>query len=70
MEAREEKKVAVMIPEDLFADISKSIQNKGFSKVDDFVTYVLRIVVGKQNTEMEKEDEDAVMRQLKGLGYI
>jgi hypothetical protein len=70
LEPSEEKKVAVMIPEDLFDDISKSIQNKGFSKVDDFVSYVLRIVVGKRASDFQKEDDEVIMRQLKGLGYV
>ena len=63
-------RVTVSIPEDLYESIKKRIEGKGFSTPDDFVTYVLRISLGKQPDASETADDEKVIEQLKALGYI
>jgi len=63
-------KKQISIPEDLYEDIRKSIEGKGFSTVDDYVTYVFRIAMGKKSSDVQDTDNDKVMEQLKALGYI
>jgi Arc/MetJ-type ribon-helix-helix transcriptional regulator len=70
LEGQTNEKVSVSIPADLHAQIKKSIEGKGFSTVDDFVTYVLRVTMGKQLVKPESADDGAVVDQLKALGYI
>ena len=70
MTSATEKKVPVNIDQDLFNMISKSISGKGFSTVDDFVNYVLRIAIGKDQGELSEEDTSAITDRLKALGYI
>ena len=62
----------VKIPQDLYDDITKAVAGKGFSTVDDYVTYVLRITLGKKQagTSDQQSDDENVMKQLKALGYI
>lgn len=62
--------VTVHIPRDLHDEIAKSLESKGFAKVDDFVVYVLRVTMGKQAEVMDKEDTKSVTERLKRLGYI
>ncbi|MGD0477839.1 MAG: CopG family transcriptional regulator [Nitrososphaerales archaeon] len=64
------KKKAVAIPEDLYEQIQGAIKGKGFSTVDDYVTYFLRISFGKQPQKEEEGDDSKVIDQLKALGYI
>jgi len=69
----EDKKIAVMIPEELYRLIQEEIKNTGFSKVDDYVTYMLHVKLGKKSVKSSsttKEDEDKVIEQLKSLGYL
>jgi len=72
-EENDEKHV-VKISSDLYLDIKKAIQDTGFASVDDYVNYVLRMVVGKQDSEekegLSQEDSEAVASRLKALGYI
>jgi len=70
MENQPNERVSISIPADLHAQIKKSIEGKGFSTVDDFVTYVLRVTVGKQPAKPENADDSIVVDQLKALGYI
>jgi Arc/MetJ-type ribon-helix-helix transcriptional regulator len=65
-----QKKIAVMIPEDLHRQIKLLIQGKNFSTVDDFVTYTLRISVGKVAEKGEVEDDAIIKERLKALGYL
>jgi Arc/MetJ-type ribon-helix-helix transcriptional regulator len=64
------ERISVSIPADLHAQIKKSIEGKGFNTVDDFVTYILRVTMGKQPTKPENSDDSAVVDQLRALGYI
>lgn len=63
-------KKTVAIPADLYEQIRKSIEGKGFSTVDDYVAYFLRISFGKQPQKEEAGDDSKVIDQLKSLGYI
>lgn len=64
-------KISVAIPEDLYESIKKRIEGKGFSTPDDFVTYVLRVSMGKQqDSSAPVDDDEKVIEQLKALGYI
>jgi Arc/MetJ-type ribon-helix-helix transcriptional regulator len=65
-----EKKITVNLDSDLYQIIESSIKSKGFSSVDDFVNYVLRIAVGKQKSELTQEDTESITARLKALGYI
>jgi hypothetical protein len=62
--------VAVRIPKELHDEITKSLQGKGFSTVDEFVVYVLRVTMGKPAEDLDKEDTKTVTERLKRLGYI
>jgi hypothetical protein len=62
--------VAVHIPKDLHDEITRSLQGKGFSTVDEFVVYVLRVTMGKPSEDLDKEDTQTVTDRLKRLGYI
>jgi hypothetical protein len=62
--------VVVHIPKELHGEITKSLKGKGFSTVDEFVVYVLRVTMGKQSADLEEEDTKAVTERLKRLGYI
>ena len=70
MESQPTERIPVSIPADLHAQIKKSIEGKGFSTVDDFVTYVLRVTMGKQLDKPEDVEDSGVVDQLKALGYI
>lgn len=71
MSSTSEKKTTVNIDDDLFASIEEAIKGKGFSNVDDFVNYVLRIAVGKRTEEgLSQQDTEAITSRLKALGYI
>jgi Arc/MetJ-type ribon-helix-helix transcriptional regulator len=70
LESQPNELISVSIPADLHAQIKKSIEGKGFSTVDDFVTYVLRVTMGKQPVKSEDVDDSGVVDQLKALGYI
>jgi hypothetical protein len=63
--------VEVRIPRDLLDEITVTLHGKGFSTVDDFVVYVLRVAMGKQAQELqEAEDTKVVSDRLRKLGYI
>src|SRR5712692_6461414 len=70
LESQPTERIPVSIPADLYAQIKKSIEGKGFSTVDDFVTYVLRVTMGKQPDKPEDVEDSGVVDQLKALGYI
>jgi hypothetical protein len=62
--------VVVRIPKELHDEITKSLKGRGFSTVDEFVVYVLRVTMGKQSEHLEEEDTKTVADRLKRLGYI
>ncbi len=73
----EEKKgrfTTVSIPRPLFDKVKRQIDGTGFTSVSSYVTYVLREIVAEKSSEEEeaftKEDEEAVKRRLRALGYL
>jgi Arc/MetJ-type ribon-helix-helix transcriptional regulator len=63
--------VGVLISSDLYREIEKNIEGKGFSSVQDFVNYAVHIALGKRaENEFTEEDSEAVTARLKALGYI
>jgi len=66
----EKGKTAVLIPSDLYEQIRDSVSEKGFSSVDDYVAYVLRVSEGKVSQGNAEEDDERVKNRLKALGYI
>lgn len=73
----EEKKgrfTTVSIPKPLFEKVKKQIEGTGFTSVSSYVTYVLREIVAEKRDGQEeaftKEDEEAVKRRLRALGYL
>jgi Arc/MetJ-type ribon-helix-helix transcriptional regulator len=65
-----ENKKVVSIPSDLYDSVAESIKSKSFRSVDEFVTYVLRVMVGKKAQPFTEEDEESVKARLKALGYL
>jgi hypothetical protein len=70
IEAESSDKHQVLIPQDLYDLVRKLIEGKGFSTVDDYVTFVLRVNMGKKSSSNKQVDDENVMKQLKALGYI
>lgn len=74
----EEKKkgrfTTVSIPRPLFNKVRRQIEGTGFTSVSSYVTYVLREIIAEKKEETEgaftKEDEEAVKKRLRTLGYI
>ena len=64
------QKKEIMIDADLYNDIAQAISDKGFSCVDDYANYILRIEVGKKSEVLSDEDTAAVTARLKALGYV
>ncbi len=71
-EQEKNSKIAVKIGRALYEDLEKQVKGSGFSSVDDYVTYLLSIHIGKKSEEGELSSEDAevVTSRLKALGYI
>lgn len=70
MSSDPEDNAVVRIPKDLYEEIEKGLRDKGFSTVDDFVTYVLRVTLGKPSETLSEEDTKSVTDRLKRLGYV
>jgi hypothetical protein len=65
-----EQNAKVAIPLELYNEIRDSIQGAGFSSVDDFVVYTLRVSMGKKKEVLPQEDEEKVTARLRALGYV
>jgi Arc/MetJ-type ribon-helix-helix transcriptional regulator len=63
-------RTSILIDTDVYEQIRENIKGKGFSSVDDFVNYTLRVAIGKPSEELPKEDVEAVTARLKALGYL
>ena len=74
LEQRSDKKVSVSIPSELYEKLEEIIKTTGFSSVDDYVNYVLRTKIGKNEQDdkegLSEEDSEVVTSRLKALGYI
>jgi Arc/MetJ-type ribon-helix-helix transcriptional regulator len=65
------------IPEDLAVKLKKRAEDKGFNSLSDYVTYVLRQVLSRIETDekqakpqSEKEDKEEIKQKLRDLGYL
>jgi len=74
---REEKGkrfTTVSIPKPLFEKLKRQIEGTGFTSVSSYVTYVLREILAEEGAQEERvftrEDEEAVKRRLRALGYL
>ncbi len=72
-------KVTIKIPRQLYEKIQLLVEDSGFSSPTEFITYVLRDLVGEQLKEKQAEkgagdltnDEIAAIKQrLRNLGYL
>jgi hypothetical protein len=61
----------IKLDDDLFEKIKKCSQMAGYSSPDEFVVHVLeKEVTAILGTGEDADDEEAVRKRLKGLGYI
>ena len=74
VEKKKGRFTTVSIPKPLFNKVRKQIEGTGFTSVSSYVTYVLREIIAERKGEEEeaftKEDEEAVKKRLRALGYI
>ena len=74
LEQKNDKKITVSIPSELYEKLKEIIKTTGFSSVDDYVNYLLRTKIGKSEEEekegLSEEDTEVVTSRLKALGYI
>lgn len=74
------RKVPLLISMDLYKELENSLSESGFSSVEDFASYALRIALGKRKAkteadqagtqELSAEESEIVAGKLKALGYI
>ncbi|AJG40175.1 hypothetical protein TRQ7_01640 [Thermotoga sp. RQ7] len=64
----------VNIPDELYEAIEKKLEEYGFKTVDEYVTFVLREVLGsEEESESEvfsEEEEEIIKKRLRDLGYL
>lgn len=62
----------VEIPEKMYEKIQNKIEGTSFENISEYVTYVLREVLGDEEEEQEftEDDEKKVKERLKALGYM
>jgi hypothetical protein len=68
--------VTLKIPRPLYERLAAVIEGTGFRSVTEFSVYVLRDLVAAQEqhhqheSELSREEVDAVRRRLRALGYL
>ena len=67
-----EKKILLPISSEIYEEIKQKILGgeSGFSSIEDYVNYTLRVALGKKTEALSEEDTEAVTSRLKALGYI
>lgn len=62
----------VVIPDELYEKIERSLPNLGFQSVDEYVIFVLQEVLRDESGEVQlsPEEEEAVKKRLRDLGYL
>jgi metal-responsive CopG/Arc/MetJ family transcriptional regulator len=74
MKAMEKDRVTLKIPRPLYVKLQTVIEGSGFRSVNEFVVYVLRDLValkrGESETDLSKDEIDAIKQRLKNLGYF
>lgn len=67
---------SLSIPSDLAEKIKKRSENKGFKSLSEYVTYILRQVQSKIETEEKQKEEysgqkdEEVKQNLRDMGYL
>ena len=77
-ENKESNITTISMPKQLFEKIKKRCEGTGFNSVSSYVTYVMRQVLSRAESETEKkaaepfseEDERKVKERLRSLGYL
>jgi hypothetical protein len=64
-----ENKMSLSIPKALYDALVKASRGRGFSSVDEFAEYLLRVSVGKEVPEGPPGSDKSVLEQLRKLGY-
>jgi hypothetical protein len=70
---RKSKEVTIKIPEELYKNLQKTIENTGFSCVTDFVIFTMREIASLGHVKSNNipfDEAEAVKEKLKALGYI
>ena len=70
--------IKISIPKKLAESIEKKVKETDFNSVSDYVVYVLNQVVSEEKIETDEknkqvyseEDEAAIKKNLKDLGYM
>lgn len=80
MTEKESNVTTISIPKPLFEKIKKRCEGTGFNSVSSYVTYVMRQVLSRVESEAEgksqqrepfsAEDEKQVKERLRSLGYL
>lgn len=67
---------SLSIPSDLAEKIKKRAENKGFKSLSEYVTYILRQVQSKIETDEKQKSvpsiqgEEEIKQKLKDMGYL
>jgi len=68
------KKVTLKIPHELYVALHGMIDGTGFSSVNEFVVFAMRMIAKggklKEDSKFTQEDIDRVKKRLEELGYI
>ena len=73
-------KVTIKIPRILYNRLAEIVEGSGFNSVTDFIVYVLRDLASTrvesglkdplQDSDLSREEIEAIRKRLKSLGYL
>ena len=68
------RKVTLKIPHELYLKLQKMIEGTGFTSVNEFVVFAMRMIAKggklKEDSKLSPEDIERVKQRLTELGYI
>ncbi len=68
------KKVTLKIPHELYVKLHDMIEGTGFSSVNEFVVFAMRMIAKggklKEDSKLTPEDIERVKQRLQELGYL
>lgn len=64
------EKKEVRLDKELFDELASKLPGTSFASVDDYVSYLVRVQLGKKQAVFDDKDNSAVEERLKALGYI
>jgi hypothetical protein len=73
MKTMEKDRVTLKIPRPLYQKLKTIIEGSGFRSVNEFIIYVLRDLISlkkDENTDLSKDEIEAIKQRLKNLGYF